>query len=50
MNAYYARFAEDPIGLQATAISIAPEVPVHPGLAKLLKEQGVWRGEWKIAS
>ena len=50
MNAYYARFAEDPIGLQVTAISIAPEVPVHPGLAKLLKEQGVWRGEWKIAS
>jgi len=50
MSAYLAEFAEDPIGLQVTAISIAPEVPVHPGLAKLLKEQGVWRGEWKIAS
>ena len=50
MAAYLRRFAEDPIGLQVTAISTAPEIPVHPGLAKLLKEHGVWRGEWKIAS
>ena len=49
MTQYFSEFAEDPIGLQVTAISISPEVPVHPGLAKLLKEYGVWRNEWKVA-
>jgi len=28
----------------------APEIPVHPGLAKLLKEYGVWKDSWKVAS
>jgi TRAP-type uncharacterized transport system substrate-binding protein len=35
--------------LQVEAISLAPEVPVHPGLAKLLKEYGAWKEAWKIA-
>ena len=48
-HAYFKEFAEDPIGVQVKAISSAPHVPVHPGLAKLLKEYGVWRPEWKIA-
>jgi TRAP-type uncharacterized transport system substrate-binding protein len=47
---YFAEFAEDPVGLQATAISAAPDVPVHPGLAKLLKEYGLWKESWKVAS
>jgi TRAP-type uncharacterized transport system substrate-binding protein len=46
---YFREFAEDPIGVQVKAILSAPHVPVHPGLAKLLKEYGVWRPEWKIA-
>ncbi len=46
---YFKEFAQDPIGVQVKAISSAPHVPVHPGLAKLLKEYGVWRPEWKIA-
>lgn len=46
---YFKEFAKDPIGVQVKAISSAPHVPVHPGLAKLLKEYGVWRPEWKIA-
>ncbi len=46
---YFKEFARDPIGVQVKAISSAPHVPVHPGLAKLLKEYGVWRPEWKIA-
>jgi TRAP-type uncharacterized transport system substrate-binding protein len=50
MTAYLRRFAEDPIGLQVTAVSSAPEIPVHPGLAKLLKEYGVWKDSWKVAS
>ena len=49
MTTYFSEFAEDPIGVHVTAISTAPEIPVHPGLAKLLKEYGVWRSEWKVA-
>jgi TRAP-type uncharacterized transport system substrate-binding protein len=49
MTTYFSEFAEDPIGVQVTAISTAPEIPVHPGLARLLKEYGVWRSEWKVA-
>ncbi|MCX8191847.1 MAG: hypothetical protein N3F06_03480 [Nitrososphaerales archaeon] len=26
-----------------------PEVPIHPGLAKYLKERGLWKDAWKIA-
>ena len=47
---YFEYFAEDPIGMQVKGISLAPEVPVHPGLAKVLKEYGVWKDAWKIAS
>jgi len=49
MNPYFKEFAKDPIGIQVLTISVAPHVPVHPGLAKLLKEYGVWNPEWKIA-
>jgi hypothetical protein len=27
-----------------------PYVPVHPGLAKYLKEKGLWDPAWKIAT
>jgi len=40
MNPYLREFARDPIGIQVLGISLAPDVPVHPGLAKLLKEYG----------
>jgi len=50
MSKYFAEFAEDPIGMQVKAISLVPQVPVHPGLAKLLKEYGVWKESWKVAS
>jgi len=50
MTTYFSEFAEDPIGMQVAAISISPEIPAHPGLAKLLKEYGVWKNEWKVAS
>ncbi len=41
-------YAEDPIGMQVKAISSIPDIPVHPGVAKYLKEKGVWRNEFKI--
>jgi len=39
------RFVE----LQVAGIKDVPNVPVHPGLAKYLKEKGVWEDDWKIA-
>ncbi len=41
--------AKDFIGLQVQGISANPEVPVHPGLVKFLKEQKAWNAAWKVA-
>lgn len=41
-------YAKDPLKLQIEAIDSAPDIPVHPGTAKYLKERGVWKDEWKI--
>lgn len=42
--------AEDFVGMQVRGISSVPDVPVHPGLAKFLKEHAAWEPEWAIAS
>ena len=42
--------AADFIGMQVNGISANPDVPVHPGLAKFLKEHKAWNDKWKIAS
>lgn len=42
--------AEDFVGMQVRGISSIPDVPVHPGLAKFLKEHAAWEPEWEIAS
>ncbi len=42
--------ANDFIGMQVSGIKSAPEVPVHPGLAKFLKEHNAWDDSWTIAS
>ena len=42
--------AKDFAGFQVKGIQSIPEVPVHPGLAKYLKEKGLWDPSWKIAS
>jgi len=41
--------AKDFVGLQAQGISANPDIPVHPGLARFLKEQKAWNAKWKIA-
>ncbi len=41
--------AKDFVGLQVQGISANPEVPVHPGLVKFLKEQKAWNAGWKVA-
>jgi hypothetical protein len=42
--------AEDFAGFQVKGIRSIPTVPVHPGLAKYLKEKGLWDSSWKIAT
>lgn len=42
--------AKDFIGMQVTGINANPHIPVHPGLAKFLKEQKAWNDKWKIAA
>jgi TRAP-type uncharacterized transport system substrate-binding protein len=42
--------AADFAGFQVRGIKSIPEVPVHPGLARYLKEKGLWDPAWVIAS
>jgi TRAP transporter TAXI family solute receptor len=41
--------AKDFVGMQVAGINANPQVPVHPGLAKFLKENKAWDDKWKIA-
>ncbi len=41
--------ANDFVGMQVGGISGAPDIPVHPGLARFLEEHGAWNDEWTIA-
>jgi TRAP transporter TAXI family solute receptor len=42
--------AKDFVGMQVQGINANPQVPVHPGLAKFLKEHKAWDDKWKIAA
>lgn len=42
--------ARDFVGMQVQGINTNPDIPVHPGLAKFLKEHKAWNDKWKIAS
>jgi uncharacterized protein len=42
--------AKDFVGMQVQGISANPKVPVHPGLAKFLKEQKAWNAAWTVAA
>jgi TRAP-type uncharacterized transport system substrate-binding protein len=41
--------ARDFVGMQVQGISANPAIPVHPGLARFLKEKKAWKESWKIA-
>ncbi len=41
--------AKDFAGMQAQGINANPDIPVHPGLAKFLKEHKAWNAKWKVA-
>jgi uncharacterized protein len=42
--------AKDFVGLQAQGINANPEIAVHAGLAKFLKEHNGWNDTWKVAA
>ena len=42
----YARL--NPLEMQVKGIEEAKEIPVHPGVAKYLKERNLWRDDWII--
>jgi TRAP-type uncharacterized transport system substrate-binding protein len=42
--------ARDFVGMQVSGINANPDIPVHAGLAKFLKEHKAWNDKWKIAN
>jgi uncharacterized protein len=42
--------AKDFVGLQVKGIKANPQIAVHPGLARFLKEHKAWDDKWKVAS
>lgn len=42
--------AQDFIGMQVQGINANPDIPVHPGLARFLKENKAWNDNWKIST
>jgi TRAP transporter TAXI family solute receptor len=41
--------AKDFVGMQVQGINANPQTPVHPGLAKFLKEHKAWNDKWKVS-
>ena len=41
--------ARDFIGMQVQGINANPDIPVHAGMARFLKEHKAWNDKWKIA-
>jgi hypothetical protein len=50
IEAGFGPMAKDFIGMQVQGIKANPQVPVHAGLAKFLKEHKAWDEKWKVAS
>jgi TRAP-type uncharacterized transport system substrate-binding protein len=48
IDAGFGPMAKDFVGMQVNGINANPEIAVHPGLAKFLKEKNAWKDSWKI--
>jgi TRAP-type uncharacterized transport system substrate-binding protein len=46
----FSAMAKDFVGMQVAGINANPDIPVHAGLAKFLKEHKAWDDKWKIAN
>jgi TRAP-type uncharacterized transport system substrate-binding protein len=42
--------AKNFIGIQVNGINANPRIPVHPGLARFLREHSAWNESWSVAS
>ena len=42
--------AKDFVGMQVQGINANPDIPVHAGLARFLKEHKAWNAKWKVAA
>jgi len=42
--------AKDFVGMQVQGINANPDMPVHPGLARFLKEHKAWNDKWKVGA
>jgi uncharacterized protein len=42
--------AKDFVGMQVQGINANPQIAVHPGLAKFLKEHKAWDDKWKVSA
>jgi TRAP transporter TAXI family solute receptor len=45
----FSALAKDFVGMQVAGINANPDIPVHLGLAKFLKEHKAWNDKWKTA-
>ncbi len=45
----FSALAKDFVGMQASGINANPDIPVHAGLAKFLKEHKAWNDKWTVA-
>jgi TRAP transporter TAXI family solute receptor len=50
VDAGFTPMAKDFIGMQAQGINANPQIPVHPGLVKFLKEHKAWNDKWKAGA
>ena len=50
LEAGFGPLSEDFAGFQVLGIKSIPRVPVHPGLARYLKEKGLWDSSWTVAT
>ena len=48
VNAVLKYYADHAIDMQLKGIEEAKDIPVHPGVAKYLKEKGLWKDHWIV--
>jgi TRAP-type uncharacterized transport system substrate-binding protein len=48
VNPAFAPMARDFVGMQVNGINANPEIAVHPGLARFLREHNAWSDKWKV--
>jgi TRAP transporter TAXI family solute receptor len=50
IDAGFTPMAKDFVGMQVQGINANPQIAVHPGLAKFLKEHKAWNDKWKVSA